>query len=224
MKRLVLLCSLLSLLSSKSVLGQGIMSLHLVSYPNDTFKLFINTIFPYGDGQIHYQELYSYDTVTQNDTIKLRAFYYDYGGPNLFTHYIDSINLGQVFPGQTNVLTLYPFTTKEIAPNVWDSMSFQQPDTSLLFPWISFIDDPHVSSPFSFFPNPIKDIMTINPKITTFGYGKVTISDEIGRILHRRNYTFNGSIQIDMSSYPKGYYLIEISDGRKKSTQGVIRE
>lgn len=77
---------------------------------------------------------------------------------------------------------------------------------------------------FSIYPNPVYDLLKVHYSIQEKGW--LTISDANGRAMYRSVLKAGGSgmIEIDMSSYPGGMYMIKIADGASTRTEKFFKK
>ena len=76
------------------------------------------------------------------------------------------------------------------------------------------------------FPNPAKDILFVKSALPATGLYHFTIYDSAGRLIksESKNLLAFGEIQTDLDLYglAQGFYLLELSDGKNKSTKPFI--
>jgi len=70
------------------------------------------------------------------------------------------------------------------------------------------------------YPNPTYDAVTLQFEV--IGEYLVTLSDISGKILLRQT-TGDQSMRLDMSSFPKGVYLLTIDDGKRHNTTRIVK-
>jgi len=75
-------------------------------------------------------------------------------------------------------------------------------------------------------PNPIADKLIMTLATDTKEVYDLSISDAVGKNIHQQKITVNGvtDIQIDMSKYANGVYLIMLSDGDVIQTKKVVKQ
>jgi hypothetical protein len=73
---------------------------------------------------------------------------------------------------------------------------------------------------FTVYPNPADGLLTL--EFETAAVRHITISDIAGKTLLRQTIS-DQTVQIDMSNYPAGVYLITIEEEKAKSTTRVVK-
>lgn len=83
------------------------------------------------------------------------------------------------------------------------------------------LDNNEVKS-ISIYPNPVKDILTVESKVGTIG--SVIIYNTLGQQVHSENlHNIQGNITVDISRLQAGYYLVEVGSGSEKSVFKVLK-
>lgn len=74
------------------------------------------------------------------------------------------------------------------------------------------------------YPNPATDVLNIASDFATLENAKITIYDILGKKVYQNDSLFNftGEASIDVSSFNKGVYLVEILKDRKAETKKII--
>lgn len=73
----------------------------------------------------------------------------------------------------------------------------------------------------SFYPNPIKDILTID----NFNFSKVSIYSILGQLLEvKENNQNSNSVQLNMTNYSKGMYILVLENENETKSIKVIKE
>ncbi len=78
-------------------------------------------------------------------------------------------------------------------------------------------------------PNPVENILSIELNSFTTGAISIAITDVMGKTVYTQTATVNegqSSISIDMSTYPKGFYVVHVANksGSFSTTQKIIKE
>jgi len=71
------------------------------------------------------------------------------------------------------------------------------------------------------YPNPTNGFFTL--EFETDGVYNLTISDMSGRIISRETVN-EQSVQMDISNYPAGVYILTISNGKGQTTMRIVKE
>lgn len=79
----------------------------------------------------------------------------------------------------------------------------------------------------SVFPNPAKEILNVNFESETESYYEIIITDATGRIVQRKNFqstSGKNTMELDLQSYERGYYILSVSDGESSKRVKFVKE
>lgn len=150
---------------------------------------------PYLSGYMVFQE---------NDTLKLKAYYFVPLVVIIHSTWVvvpNTIQLGQITQSAgINYLTIYPFPTNSSSN---DTTAFTQPDTTLAFPWVNSIGNtPTSEKSITLYPNPVTDELVISG--LTDKSANITICDVTGRAVY----------QMNEASFTNHEYKVNVAVGR----------
>lgn len=76
------------------------------------------------------------------------------------------------------------------------------------------------------YPNPVSDYLNISANLESIENSKIVIYDVLGKKIYENTELFSNTnqAQIDMSSFNKGIYLVEISKGSVVETKKIIKK
>ena len=79
---------------------------------------------------------------------------------------------------------------------------------------------------WSIAPNPVADILIMQVRTDVSEKYNLTISDPKGKVIHQENVTVDGTanLQVDISKYENGVYLVMLSDGEVVQTKRVVKQ
>lgn len=75
-------------------------------------------------------------------------------------------------------------------------------------------------------PNPATDVVTVSVKLPAEAEASVRVTDVTGTCVYSRNIgkLLNGSVQMDLSTYAPGIYMVEVATGDQKITRKLVKE
>ena len=105
---------------------------------------------------------------------------------------------------------------------------FNPIDDTLSYPFKAYYtgsigDNLNTFSDIRYFPNPTSDIVKIQSKEFKGKIVYIEVFSLEGKFILSREFTVNESIEIDLSSYPQGFYNLKISTSEKAKVVSVIR-
>lgn len=80
-----------------------------------------------------------------------------------------------------------------------------------------------VSSKFSAYPNPVKDIVTIS-NLENIAISDIQLTDLNGRVVKKVNGNNSGDIQVNISDLASGIYMMNISSDLGSTTKKIVKE
>ncbi len=87
------------------------------------------------------------------------------------------------------------------------------------------IREESLANTIQIYPNPSSGIVELSLKMNTHGSLEINILSYMGKVIYKNIYhpeNLSFSIKIDMQSFPKGIYLLRVSDGLDQTTTKVI--
>ena len=87
--------------------------------------------------------------------------------------------------------------------------------------FISDVESVDQSSGISFYPNPVTNTLIINA--ASMKVAKIELYNSSGTLVFSKNFDGN-QMQIDMSSFPSGIYIMRINDGGKLILKKVVKK
>lgn len=133
--------------------------------------------------------------------------------------------------GQTWTPWVIPYNNKLLSLlNINDSIAFIGGSNGLLLKWdktipltnVLGIEDAHIDSNFSIYPNPANENITIQMSENPDG-AIIIITNTMGQTVYRKNVTGN-SATISLSEFLNGIYFVEVQTGNQRAVKKVIVE
>ncbi|GAA0728429.1 hypothetical protein GCM10009430_37580 [Aquimarina litoralis] len=85
------------------------------------------------------------------------------------------------------------------------------------------VNDFHLADNFEIYPNPNNGNFTIDFK-TFLNKAKISVLDELGRVVHQSDYQNINRIYINFNNYSKGFYFVEIKTSIGKQSIPIIKK
>ena len=86
------------------------------------------------------------------------------------------------------------------------------------------VDENEIADGFKVYPNPTNDIVNIKIDGPNNLITGLQLNDVLGRILVNQVVDNESSMMLDLSSYPRGMYLLSVIVDGNKQTKKIIRE
>ena len=77
---------------------------------------------------------------------------------------------------------------------------------------------------WSFFPNPVEDILTLRPQLGMGPKLEVKIMDVQGRTVLNQTFSYQAEWSCDVSSLTPGNYFVELTDGKKRGIKRMMKK
>jgi len=132
-----------------------------------------------------------------------------------------------------SITTLFPTDSLVVLLSFDDSVTILNANISeFVSPLQSFVDDciavgmpqPQQSNGYNIFPNPTKGEIKIEMPSPLKRDSFVTVYNSMGKIVLQHAIKTEKDLQLDLSKYGKGLYLIKVSEGDRESCSKVVVE
>ncbi len=172
----------------------------------DEYNFGFSTAFTIGSGG---PPAFSYDIITQNDTLNIRAFYNMVGVfAQFYSFRYDVVAYNQPFPAGINYIKMS--SNLSTSTGVLYDVSNHICDVATL----SSISFNQAQAALAISPNPTSNQFSISDKVN---FDKITIVNNLGQIVKRVDKSKDGNY--DVSDLPSGIYYLSYSENSRKIGQ-----